>query len=237
LEGHISSIETMGLVDGPGIRTVVFFQGCSLRCLFCHNPDTQSFQGGEMISSDELVSRIVRFKKYFEKSGGGITVSGGEPLMQPDFLIDILKKCKEHGIHTCIDTAGVGVGKYDEILKYTDLVLYDVKAISDDGYMKMCKGNIEKTEEFQKALERAKVKTIIRAVIVPGINDTDEYMINLKKYIKEKIPDAVSVELLPYHKMGVYKYEKLGLEDPLKDTDAMDTEKCRQLWKKYFETI
>ena len=120
IKGRIHSIESMGLVDGPGIRVVVFFQGCSLRCKFCHNPDTWNCNGGDEYTTEELVKKIERFKPYFKQSGGGVTISGGDPLRQPEFLIEVLKLCKEKGIHTCVDTAGYGLGEYDEILKYTD---------------------------------------------------------------------------------------------------------------------
>lgn len=237
MKGRISSIETMGLVDGPGIRFVVFFQGCSLRCEFCHNPDTWDYSMGEDIDSEELLNKILRFRTYFDHSGGGVTFSGGEPLMQKDFLIDILKKCKENNIHTCIDTSGVGMGNYEEILSYTDLVLYDVKAIDAESYMSICKFNIKETEKFQKALLKSGIDTTVRAVIIPGINDNDEYMINLLNYIKSNIPTAKKVELLPYHKMGAHKYTKIGISDPLAQTPQMDRERCEQFWEKYFKNL
>ena len=126
VKGRIHSIESMGLVDGPGVRVVVFFQGCALRCKYCHNPDTWAQNMGEEYTAEELVRKIKRFKPYFERSGGGVTFSGGDPLRQPEFLLEVLKLCKENEINTCLDTAGFGFGEYDEILKYTDLVLYDV---------------------------------------------------------------------------------------------------------------
>ena len=136
LKGRIHSIETMGLVDGPGIRVVVFMQGCALRCQYCHNPDTWSDKGEDNLelTPEELVNRIVRFRSYFERSGGGVTFSGGDPLRQPEFLKECLKLCKEKGIHTTLDTSGVGAGNYEEILKYTDLVLFDVKHLTAEGY-------------------------------------------------------------------------------------------------------
>ncbi len=233
-KGRIASIESMGLVDGPGIRTVVFFQGCALRCLFCHNPESWKMNGGKEISSDELIKKLIRFKPYFERSGGGVTFSGGEPLLQSEFLIEMLKKCKEAGIHTCIDTAGVGLGDYDEILSLTDLVLYDIKAVGKEEYRKMCSLDISETEKFQDALNRIRPETIIRQVVVPGINDTDEYMQSLLEYIQERLPFVKKVELLPYHKMGEHKYDSLGIESKLKDTLAMGKEKALFLNEKYF---
>ena len=149
--GRIHSIESMGLVDGPGIRVVVFFQGCSLRCKYCHNPDTWEYGGGEEYTASELVDKIKRYKPYFETSNGGVTFSGGEPLRQPEFLIEALKLCKQEGIHTCIDTSGFGVGMYDEILKYTDLVLFDIKELTKENYKKVTLMNIDESLKFLEA--------------------------------------------------------------------------------------
>ena len=233
-DGRILSIESLGLVDGPGIRTVVFIQGCALRCKFCHNPDSWQCGIGQSISSDELYAKILRFRPYFERSGGGVTFSGGEPLLQKDFLLEILKKLKSANIHTCIDTAGVGEGGYGEILRYTDLVLYDVKAIDAEGYRKICGGNISVTEDFQKELLESGVETVVRQVVVPGINDTDEYMQKLYIYIKEKLPQVKTVELLPYHLMGLHKYKKLGIAEPLAGVPAMSKAKTEEFYNKYF---
>ena len=234
MTGRIRSVETMGLVDGPGIRTVIFLQGCKLRCKFCHNPESWAMDGGEEIDVETLLKKILRFRPYFERSGGGVTFSGGEPLLQPDFLLEMLKRCKAEGIHTCIDTAGVGVGQYDEILQYTDLVLYDVKAMTPEAYKSICGGTMEETERFQAALRRAGTKTVVRQVVIPGFNDRESYMEALKQYIASNIPTAVDVELLPYHLMGVHKYKTLGLLEPMPGTEAMDKESVRALQKKYF---
>ncbi len=237
VNGRITSIESMGLVDGPGIRAVVFFAGCAIRCVFCHNPETHSLTGGKLYGSGEVMKKLLRFKPYFEKSGGGVTFSGGEPLLQPEFLCELLKGCRECGIHTCLDTAGVGLGDYGEILSYTDLVLYDVKAVDAEGYRKICGGNIETTEEFMRALAKSKVKTVVRQVVVPGINDTDEYMISLREYIEKNVPTAVGVELLPYHTLGAHKYRALGLAEPLPRVEQMSSEKCAELEQKHFKDM
>lgn len=237
MKGRILSIESMGLTDGPGIRTVIFFMGCALRCKFCHNPDTWDMTGGTEMDSEEIISKILRFRPYFERSGGGVTFSGGEPLLQSEFLLTLLKRCKAEGIHTAIDTAGVGVGRYEEILSYTDLVLYDVKAISAEAYEDMCANSISHTELFAEALNNSKCDITVRAVIIPGVNDSDEAVDALKKYIREKIPRASKVELLPYHKMGVHKYKMLGLSDPLWDTDPMNKEKTKELYEKHFKYL
>ena len=237
MEGRILSFESMGLVDGPGIRTVVFMQGCALRCKFCHNPDSWQCGAGQKVTSEEIFSKIQRFRPYFERSGGGVTFSGGEPLLQKDFVLDVLKRCKQAGIHTCLDTSGVGAGGYEELLRYTDVVLYDVKAVDAQGYREICGGDIAVTEEFQKALLESGVETVVRQVVIPGINDDDGYMIRLKNYIKEKILQAKKVELLPYHLMGLHKYKKLGLPEPLADVPAMDKAKAAELAEKYFNKI
>ena len=235
MEGRILSFESMGLVDGPGIRAVVFMQGCALRCAFCHNPESWECGAGQNVTSEEIFAKIQRFRPYFERSGGGVTFSGGEPLLQKDFVLDVFKRCKEAGIHTCLDTAGVGAGDYAELLSYTDLVLYDVKAIDAEGYRKICGGNIAVTEKFQEALRESGTETVIRQVVVPGINDSGEYMEKLKAYIKERIPQAKKVELLPYHLMGLHKYKKLGIEPGLAGVPAMDKARANELYKQYFE--
>ena len=235
MNGRILTIETMGLVDGPGIRTVVFLQGCPLRCKYCHNPESWDFSGGEEIEADALMKKILRFRPYFERSGGGVTFSGGEPLVQKHFLTEMLKKCKDAGIHTCIDTAGVGDGDYDEILSYTDLVLFDVKATNLTDYKNLCNGDIDKTKPFIDALAKKHIDTVVRQVVVPDVNDNDEYMRHLADYINKYIPTAVKVELLPFHKLGQHKYEKLGLAYPYGDKPAMDKEKTDALYAKYFK--
>lgn len=230
-KGYIHSIETMGLVDGPGIRVVVFFQGCALRCKYCHNPDTWGEKQGEEYTAEALVNKVLRFRTYFERSGGGITISGGDPLRQPEFLLEVLKLCKENGIHTCIDTAGYGLGDYDEILKYTDLVLFDIKHYTREGYKNVTFMEIDKSLEFIEAMKRNNTKIWIRHVVVPGLTDGEEHIRELNKFIKT-IPNVEKIELLPYHLLGVNKYESLGIDYKLKGVEAMDKEIC-EAYKKY----
>lgn len=234
-KGYIWSFESMGLVDGPGIRSVVFFSGCSLRCAFCHNPESFKMGVGELVDSKDLVKKIERFKPYFDRSGGGVTFSGGEPLLQREFLVDLLRECHSRGIHTCLDTSGVGDGEYDEILSLTSLVLYDVKAVSDDSYREITGRAIDATEKFQRAMAKSGVPVVVRQVVIPGVNDTDEYMSSLREYIREKIPGCVGVELLPYHKMGSHKYDKEGLVEPYRNVPAMDKSKADAFYEKYFK--
>ncbi len=234
-KGRIFTVESMGLVDGPGIRTVVFFRGCALRCLFCHNPESWKAEGEE-IEVSELLRRILRFRPYFERSGGGVTASGGEPLLQPDFLLELFTRCKEEGIHTCLDTAGFGdAARFPAILEKTDLVLYDVKAVTPEGYLAMTGKDIAVTEAFQDALRRAGTLTVVRQVVIPGISDSEEYMTALRRYIEKNLPTAQRVELLPYHKAGVHKYTALGLSDPLCHVPQMDKEETRRLQATYFD--
>jgi len=221
IKGRIHSIESMGLVDGPGIRVVVFFQGCALRCKYCHNPDTWAEFGGEEYTAEQLVKKISRFKAYFDRSGGGVTLSGGEPLRQPDFLIEVLKLCKENGIRTCVDTAGYGFGEYDEILKYTDLVLFDVKDITKEGYKNVTQRDMNESLNFLDAMKRNNTKMWIRHVVVPGMTDGEDHIKAFKEFIQD-IPNVEKVELLPYHLLGVNKYEILNIPYPLEGVLAMD---------------
>ncbi|MGI6501848.1 MAG: pyruvate formate-lyase-activating protein [Anaerostipes sp.] len=230
--GYIHSMESMGLVDGPGIRTVVFFQGCALRCQFCHNPDTWEFKTGDNVTPEELVSKIRRFKPYF-KDTGGVTFSGGDPLMQPEFLIEVLKLCKEEGIHTCIDTAGCGVGHYDEILKYTDLVLFDIKGITPEDFQIMTTQPMTETLKFMEAMKKHKTKIWIRHVVIPNLTDSSAHMEALKNYIST-IPNVEKVELLPYHLLGVNKYQVMNIPYPLDGTTAMDKETVDKMQRLYF---
>ena len=227
--GYIHSIETMGLVDGPGIRVVVFMQGCPLRCLFCHNPETWNKKSDNKMTSKEIVDEVRKYRQYIEKDGG-VTFSGGEPLLQTEYLLEMLKMCKDAGLHTCIDTSGTGYNKeyLDEVLKYTDLVILDIKAIDDIGYKEMTGKEMIEFNYFVERLNKSNNKVWIRQVIIPNINDNEEYILKLKKYIK-KIKNVEKKELLPYHSMGIEKYKKLNLKYRLIDTLDMDKEKCKKL--------
>ena len=230
--GHIHSIESMGLVDGPGIRTVVFLQGCSLRCRFCHNPDTWDFEGGEIMEPAQLIQKIRRFKPYFKETGG-VTFSGGEPLMQPDFLSETLKLCRQEGVHTCIDTAGCGMGNYDEILNHTDLVLLDIKQIDEASYQKMTGRSISHFQQFLQALKEHQTPIWIRHVVIPGLTDSRAHMEKLQKYVAS-IPHVEKVELLPYHLLGTNKYEVMGIPYSLSNVPAMDKEETAESQKEFF---
>lgn len=227
MKGSISSIETMGLVDGPGIRYVVFLQGCKLRCLFCHNPETWEVKEKLLLTPDELIRKVLKYKNYYGVDGG-VTFSGGEPLLQPEFLKECLKLAKTCNLNTALDTAGVGFGEYEEILKYTDLVILDIKGITEEGYQKMTGHSIKEFNHFLSVCQKLKKPLWLRQVIVPGINDTEEYIFALKEYI-QKIQYVEKVELLPYHLLGKEKYHSLNIPYRLEDTPAMDVEKCKEL--------
>lgn len=227
ITGHIHSFESMGLVDGPGIRNVVFLQGCPLRCSFCHNPDTWNFNGGYEITPEELVKKIIRFKPYF-KNNGGVTFSGGEPLMQPEFLLETLKLCKENNIHTAIDTSGYYNGNLNEILKFTDLVLLDIKHVDNFSFKSLTGVSMERLLNFIKTLNNSNCKVWIRHVVIPEITDSIEHIKSLKKIINT-INNVEKIELLPYHTLGVNKYKNLNIDYKLKDVQPMRKNKLKTL--------
>lgn len=210
--GYIDSIEPAGFVDGPGIRMVVFFTGCNLRCIFCHNPETWIMAKGNKITTEEIISKLKRNLTYYQN--GGITLSGGEPLLQDKFIIELLKEVKKLGIHTALDTAGSGIGNYEEILKHVDLVILDIKAYTDIDYLKITGKPIDEFNKFMKVCQELKKPLWIRQVIIPGINDNKEYIYGLKEYLS-KYKYIERIELLPYHDLGVAKYKKLGISYPL----------------------
>ncbi|MBU3127074.1 pyruvate formate lyase-activating protein [Clostridium tagluense] len=229
VKGNIHSIESMGLVDGPGIRVVVFFQGCKLRCAYCHNPDTWSLSGGTEMTPSEIVQKIIRFKPYFDRSSGGVTFSGGDPLMQPEFLLQCLKLCKQNGIHTTLDTSGFGNGDYADILEYTDLVLLDIKQTTSKGYVNLTGRDTGDINLFLEALRKSKSRVWVRHVVVPGITDSVEHITKIAKIISEEVPNLDKVELLAYHVLGVSKYEALSIPYKLKGVEPMDKDKTKEL--------
>ena len=228
MKASIDSIETMGLVDGPGIRVVVFFNGCKLRCKYCHNPETW-VRGKDNMTVDEVFNKIMRCEPYF-RNNGGVTFSGGEPLLHSDFIIELSKKLKENNIHICLDTAGVGNGNYDELLSYIDLVLLDIKHTNNDGYKYITGRDINNQEEFIQVLNRLNKKVWIRQVVVPTITDSYEYMLSLKEYL-HKINNVERIDLLPYHTMAIDKYKALNINYPLEGIPPMDKDKINDLYK------
>ena len=224
----IDSIESFSTKDGPGIRTVIFFNGCKLRCLFCHNPETWT-KKEDNITVEELYNKIIKFKPYFNNNGG-VTFSGGEPLLHSDFIIELSKLLKKDNINIALDTAGVGNGNYEELLKYIDLVILDIKDYREDEYKKMTGQSVSEFNNFLKTIEKLNKKIWIRQVIVPEINDNVDYILGLKEYLKN-IKNIEKIELLPYHTMAIEKYKKLNIDYTLKNTKAMDINKCLEFEK------
>ncbi|MGO1371543.1 MAG: pyruvate formate-lyase-activating protein [Senegalia sp. (in: firmicutes)] len=224
IEGNIHSIETCGTVDGPGVRFVVFTQGCPLRCQYCHNPDTWKVNDGKKISVDELMKEIIKYKSYMKYSGGGVTLTGGEPLLQPEFAKELFKRCKEEGIHTAIDTSGfIPLEKSKEVFEYTDLVLLDIKSFNPILYKDLTGVENTPTLKSAKYLSEIDKMTWIRYVLVPGLTDKDGDIKNLAKFLFP-LKNIKRVELLPFHKMGEYKWKELGYEYKLKNTPSPSDE-------------
>lgn len=221
----VHSIESFGTVDGPGIRFVLFLQGCHLQCKYCHNRDTWDMKGGEYKSLDDIFEKIKRYKNYMLLSGGGVTVTGGEPLLQVKFLIELFKKLKTEGIHTCIDTSGIVAITEDikEVLKYTDLVLLDIKHIDDEKCKKLVGVSNKRELEFAQYLSENNIKIWIRQVLVPGYTDDEQDLLKLKKFIKS-LKTVEKVQILPYHNMGKYKWEKLGVKYELENVRQANQE-------------
>lgn len=229
MNASIDSIETLGLVDGPGIRTVIFLNKCNLRCKYCHNPETWIMKE-KNYTTEELINKILRNKNYF-KNNGGVTFSGGEPLLQYEYLLNICKKLKEENIHIAIDTAGVGNGNYIELLQTVDLVLLDIKHTTKEGFIDITQtDNYDKFIEFVKQLNLTNTEVWIRQVIIPDVNDNEEYIKELANFIKENIKNVSKVEFLPYHTLGNEKYIKLGIKNPYYNKQDMDHDKCNELY-------
>lgn len=229
-KGFVRKIESMGTLDGPGVRTVIFFGGCPLRCSYCHNPDMWKTKDSDLITADELYEKVSRYKSFYGKEGG-VTISGGEPLSQPQFLMTFLKKCRENGIHTTIDTSGFGNAKhFDDILKLVDLAIFDLKEPDAYMYHKLTGVNKRISDKFVESAQKNNVPLWIRTVIVPGHNDTYEKMDELAAAINT-IKNVKRVQLLPYHTMGTSKYKDLNIEYPLAGTEAMDKEKLNKLFE------
>ena len=227
MKGSVNSIETFGLLDGPGIRTVIFLNGCKLRCLYCHNPETWIMQNLNY-TAEEIANIVIKNKPYFT-NGGGVTFSGEEPLLQSEFIIEVCKLLKKENIHIALDTSGCGNGNYDELLKYIDLVILDIKATEEEEYKYITGRDMSLFNEFKNKIIELNKKVWIRQVIVPNINDENRHMDLLREYVKQ-FTNLEKIELLPYHTSGVTKYEKLNIPYKLKDITDMDKNKCDELY-------
>lgn len=232
----VHSFESFGTVDGPGIRYVIFLQGCHLRCKYCHNRDTWDIKGGSYKSLDEIFDQIKRYKPYFKSSNGGVTVTGGEPLLQVKFLIELFKNLKKAGIHTCIDTSGMVNLTEDvkKLLKLTDLVLLDIKHINSEKCKELTGHDNKKELEFARYLSQNGIPIWIRQVIVPGITDDEKDIITLKEFVR-KLKTVEKVEFLPYHTVGKYKWKELGEKYEIEDIRNADQEDIKRV-KNIFES-
>lgn len=220
--GHIHSIETMGLMDGPGVRTVFFLQGCPLKCSYCHNPDTQCTKGGKAYTVDDIVKFAKRYKPYY-KNNGGVTFSGGEALMQGAFVLECFKALKAEGIHTVLDTSGVGQTQYyEEILHVADMVILDVKHFDKSSYLDITGVSMKWLKTFLEAMKTFKGDVWLRHVMVPGVTDSYDSMDKLYDYIVNHFKSVEKIEILPYHKLGVDKYSQMNLTDPMEGISEMD---------------
>ncbi len=230
LRGHIHSTESFGTVDGPGVRFVVFFQGCPMRCLYCHNPDTWTPGGGTEMTVAEIIREYKRNEVFYKS--GGITATGGEPLMQLPFLTALFSAAKREGIHTCLDTSGIMYREekkqeYEKLFQVLDLVLLDIKHSTEEDHKKLTAQSQEHILEFARALEKAGIPMIVRHVVVPGITDSPEHLVRLGRLIGN-FRNLKGLEVLPYHTMGEVKYKNLGLEYPLAGLENLPPERARE---------
>lgn len=232
MTGFIHSKESFGTVDGPGIRYVLFMQGCPMRCLYCHNPDTWEIGAGEEITVDEVIAEFNRNRAFYEK--GGITVTGGEPLLQIDFVTELFKKCKEENIHTCIDTSGVTykqeevyLQKLNMLLEYTDLVMLDIKHIEGENHKALTGYDNKNILDFAKHLEEKNIPIWVRHVVVPGYTDKKEALIKLGEFIG-KLQNLKALDVLPYHTMGVSKYKELGIPYRLEGVPSLSQNEAKK---------
>ena len=240
MEGMIHSIETFGTVDGPGIRYVVFVKGCPMRCKYCHNPDTWEMAGGTKMTVDEILTDYDKYKPFLKE--GGLTVTGGEPLMQIDFLNELFEKAKGKGIHTCLDTSGICfnrssaelLAKYDHLMENTDLIMLDIKHIDPEGHKELTKQPCDNIFDFLKYMDEKGKDIRIRHVVVPGITLNDEYLDRLGYFIGG-FTHVKQLEVLPYHTMGKAKYEKMGIDYVLADVPEATQQQAADAKQKIIE--
>ena len=228
MKGYVSSIQSMGTLDGPGVRFVAFLQGCNLNCGCCHNPETKAFSGGTEYSAKEIAEKCEKYKSYFGKTGG-ITLSGGEPLVQAGFSKEIFKECKNRGIHTCLDTSGSILNNdVFTLLNVTDYVLLDIKYHTEELYKQYVGCSLSAPLEFLKVLNEKNIPTVLRQVIIPALNDNRESMEFLKG-LKEQYTCVQKIELLPFKKICQTKYDNLGIDFPFKDFETPSPDKIKEL--------
>ncbi|NJR49257.1 MAG: pyruvate formate lyase-activating protein [Leptolyngbyaceae cyanobacterium CSU_1_3] len=218
--GYIHSVETCGTVDGPGIRFIVFTAGCPLRCLYCANPDCRHLEDGKLVSVDELIDEIQKYTAYMQASGGGVTVCGGEPLFQPQFVREIFRRCKDLNLHTALDTSGFcDLSIAQPVIEFADLVLLDIKSFDPTTYHNVTGVSVEPTLALARYLSQIGKPVWIRFVLVPGLTDDPQNITRLAEFLAT-LTNIEKVDVLPFHKLGEYKWETLGYEYLLKDTPA-----------------
>ena len=240
--GFVHSRESFGTVDGPGIRYVVFMQGCPMRCKYCHNPDTWEMNVGEKVESEEIITEYLKNRSFYEH--GGITVTGGEPLMQIDFVTELFTLAKKNDIHTCIDTSGVTYSpdnneylkKLDKLLDVTDLIMLDIKHIDNDAHIELTGKENKNILAFAKYLSEKNIPVWIRHIIVPGITDDPDEQFRLGEFIGT-LKNLKALDVLPYHTMGVGKYAELGIPYPLEGIDALGLSEAVKAKKTIIEGI
>ena len=227
--GYIHSIETFGTVDGPGVRFVVFLKGCTMRCIYCHNPDTWSMDNASIMTSEEILAKYAKNASFYKN--GGITVTGGEPLLQLDFVIDLFKKAKENNIHTCLDTSGIlfnenELSKYEELVKVTDLVMLDIKHIDNIKHKEITGQENKSILNFARFLDQHNIQMYIRHVVVDTYTTNENDLFELGRFIGS-LKNVKALDVLPFHNLGKVKYEKLGLPYKLKDMEDLSKEKAQ----------
>lgn len=244
--GYIHSLESFGSVDGPGVRFVVFFQGCPMRCAYCHNPDTWNMADGMEMSADEILQKMLRNRAFYKT--GGITATGGEPMMQMDFLIELFAKAKAAGVHTCIDTSGIMYTgtredgtpvdeKITKLMEVTDLVMLDIKHMDDEAHKDLTAHSNQKIVEFARYLDAIGKPVWIRHVVVPGITQKEESLAAVGRFLST-LSNVEKLEVLPYHALGKVKYENLGMDYRLKDTPQLTKEQAKEaeeIIRKYWD--
>lgn len=229
-EGRLHSVQTMGTLDGPGVRFIAFLQGCPLRCCYCHNPDTWELSAGETVTARELVKRALRYRAYFGPQGG-VTLSGGEPLMQAGFVKEFFSLCKARGLHTALDTSGYRLDEeVKQVLAVTDLVLLDIKMTSEEEYLYQTGGSLETVLKFLRYCQEQAVPLWVRHVVVPGINDTEEDARRLASLLKGYTA-VRRVEFLPFRKLCLEKYRQMGIPFPLEEAPECSPRRCQELQK------
>ncbi|MGX9463095.1 pyruvate formate lyase 1-activating protein [Shewanella sp. A14] len=235
--GRIHSVESFGTVDGPGIRYIAFMQGCLMRCQYCHNRDTWDLDGGKLMSVDDIMSQLVSYQPFLDASGGGITASGGEAILQAQFVSELFEACKKQGIHTCLDTNGF-VRKYepviDELLDNTDLVLLDIKQMNDAKHIELTNVSNHRTLQFAQYLTKRNIKTWIRYVVVAGFTEDIASAIALADFIKQ-MANVEKVELLPYHPLGEHKWQAFGETYTLADVSPPSTDTMQKIQQVFLD--